>query len=67
MPKPAEQATPDCYVSMSEGKWRVIYQGSPICADQPTMGAVLLAAKQMNVKPADRMWDGDTGMWRPLN
>lgn len=55
---------PDCYLSMSNGMWRVIVRGVPICADKQTMAEALAAAAQMRIQPhITKMWDGDKGEW----
>jgi len=55
---------PNCYLSTSSGKWRVIVRGSPICADKGTKAEALAAAAQMRVQPhSQMMWNGDEGEW----
>lgn len=50
------------YLSFSGGKARIIYQGSPICADT-TFEQAKLAAKQMKVTLAAEAWNGDRAEW----
>lgn len=49
------------YLSYSNNKWRVIYQGLPLCADKATRTEAEAAAKQMKVKLSDTYWNGDIG------
>jgi hypothetical protein len=49
------------YLSFSGNKWRVIYQGLPLCADKATRTEAEAAAAQMKVKLSDTFWNGDTG------
>lgn len=58
------QTTPlKAYLSVSEGKYRVICQGVPISADKDTAAAALAVAKQFRIKLSERMWDGDASVW----
>jgi hypothetical protein len=49
------------YLSYSSNRWRVIYQGLPLCKDMPTRTEAEAAAAQMKVKLSDTYWNGDTG------
>jgi hypothetical protein len=49
------------YLSFSGSKWRVIYQGLPLCADKATRTEAEQVAAQMKVKLSDTYWNGDTG------
>jgi hypothetical protein len=49
------------YLSFSGNKWRVIYQGLPLCADKATRTEAETVAAQMRVKLSDTYWNGDTG------
>jgi hypothetical protein len=49
------------YLSFSGNKWRVIYQGLPLCADKSTRTEAETVAAQMKVKLSDTYWNGDTG------
>ena len=49
------------YLSYSSNKWRVIYQGLPLCADKATRTEAEQVAAQMNVKLSETYWNGDTG------
>lgn len=61
------EAMPPAYLSRSEGKYRVIAQGLPLCADKATAAeAEAAAATAYNVKLAPVFWDGDTGEWKPI-
>lgn len=54
---------PKYYLSTSEGKWRVVFQGSPICPDTDEEGA-RRAAKFVGIDLSHGMiWDGDRGVW----
>jgi hypothetical protein len=53
------------YLSYSSNKWRVIYQGLPLCADKATRAEAEAAAAQMKVKLSDTFWNGDTGEYFP--
>ncbi len=62
---------PTTYLSMSEGKFRVINQGLPVTTDKPTASEALTAAARCAARcfVADGMtvWDGDRGGWRDLS
>lgn len=58
-----EIKSPECYMSFSSGKYRVIVQGQPICNDKETLVEAAAAAKQCNVLFASIAWDGDNGRW----
>lgn len=49
------------YLSYSNNKWRVIYQGMPLCKDMPTRTEAELAAAHLKVKLSDTYWHGDIG------
>lgn len=63
--KHPQDSTPSQYLSTSEGNWRVIYQGMPICADVPSQDQAMAAARQAKLK-IDMCWYGDEGVFRPL-
>jgi hypothetical protein len=54
------------YLSFSGNKWRVIYQGLPLCADKATRTEAEQIAAQMKVKLSAEFWDGDKGDYFPL-
>lgn len=64
--KTSQDCTPKCYLSTSEGLWRVINQGMPICKDMPSREQALAAAKQVGVTPT-ALWDGDEGAFKSLD
>jgi len=49
------------YLSYSSNKWRVIYQGLPLCADKATRTEAEQVAAQMKVKLSPQVWHGDIG------
>lgn len=51
------------YLSTSGGKWRVISQAMPICADKNTPEEALSAAKTMRLVIEAAAWNGDRGEW----
>lgn len=52
---------PTSYLSTSEGSWRVIHQGLPLCRDG-TEPEARACAKRFNVDISHRLiWDGDLG------
>ena len=61
---------PTTYLSMSDGKFRVINQALPVTADKPTASEALTAAARCSarcfVADGDTVWDGDTCSWRDL-
>jgi DNA-binding protein H-NS len=61
----AAEATPPAYLSHSEGKFRVIVQGMPLCSDKATAAEATAAAHAQRVKLAPVYWDGDTATWKP--
>ena len=50
------------YISFSEGKYRIIVGGMPICVDG-TLQNALLAARAMKVSVKPEAWNGDLGEW----
>lgn len=62
-----ERETPPAYLSTSEGFWRVISQGLPICADKKTPAEALTAAEHLKVKIAPAAWNGDRAQWVSLD
>ena len=54
------------YLSFSEGKYRVIIDGLPICNDKDTLLAAIRAADSMKVVLHSLAWSGDKGEWVPL-
>jgi hypothetical protein len=55
--------TPDCYLSTSGGKWRLIYQGLPLCADGSKERAENVARHYKFDPAALETWNGDAGKW----
>ena len=51
------------YLSTSHGKWRVISQAMPICADKDTPMEALAAAETMRLVIDPAAWNGDRGYW----
>jgi hypothetical protein len=68
VPRPTqwEIKVPDCYMSFSGGKYRVIHKGMPICNDKLTMDEATEAVIQLQI-PFTSMssisWNGDMGEW----
>jgi predicted amidohydrolase len=62
-----ERETPPAYLSTSEGHWRVISQGMPICADKATPAEALTAAQNLRVIVAPVAWNGDRAEWVSLD
>jgi hypothetical protein len=62
-----EEATPPAYLSISEGRYRVISQGMPICADKATPADALTAAQSLRVIVAPVAWNGDRAEWVHLD
>lgn len=62
----AAEATPPAYLSRSEGKFRVIAQGMPLCSDKATATEATAAATAQRVKLAPVYWDGDSATWKPI-
>lgn len=58
-----KSADPTTYLSVSEGRYRVIHRGTPISADKKTPEEALAVADQFRLKVSDRIWDGDAGEW----
>jgi hypothetical protein len=50
------------YLSFSEGKYRIIVGGMPICVDG-TLQNALLAARAMKVSVKPEAWNGDRSEW----
>lgn len=62
-----EEATPPAYLSISEGRYRVISQGMPVCADKATPAEALTAAQNLRVIVAPVAWNGDRAEWVSLD
>jgi predicted amidohydrolase len=62
-----EEATPPAYLSISEGRYRFISQGMPICADKATPAEALTAAQNLRVIVAPVAWNGDRAQWVHLD
>jgi len=62
-----ERETPPAYLSTSEGHWRVISQGLPVCADKKTPAEALTAAQNLRVIVAPVAWNGDRAEWVHLD
>jgi hypothetical protein len=62
-----ERETPPAYLSTSEGHWRVISQGLPVCADKKTPAEALTAAQNLRVIVAPVAWNGDRAQWVHLD
>jgi len=62
-----EEATPPAYLSISEGRYRVISQGMPICADKAPPAEALTAAQNLRVIVAPVAWNGDRAEWVRLD
>jgi hypothetical protein len=62
-----EEATPPAYLSTSEGRWRVISHGLPLCADKATPAEALTAAQNLRVIVAPVAWNGDRAEWVSLD
>ena len=54
-------------LSTSEGRWRVLVDGMPICADKGAPAEALAAARQMRVELLPTAWNGDRGVWVELS
>jgi hypothetical protein len=54
------------YLSFSNGNYRVIVQGMPICKDGPPDFA-LRAAASLRVTLQPEAWNGDRGEWVTLS
>lgn len=56
---------PNKYLSYSEGRYRVIYQGLPVSNDKATSREALRAAASVYVlvDQAEPVWNGDRGEW----
>ncbi len=55
---------PAVYLSVSEGRYRIIQGGMPIHSDTASAAEALAIATRYKLKVADRYWDGDAGEWR---
>jgi hypothetical protein len=54
------------FLSFSNGRYRVIVQGMPICRDGSKTDA-LRAAESLRVKLQAEAWNGDRGEWVHLH
>jgi len=61
------ETTVDTYLSHSNGMWRVIHRGMPICADMKRRYEAERAAEQFHLPlTSDYYWDGDANRWTKL-
>ena len=58
-----EIKTPDCYMSFSNGFYKVIQKGMPICDNKKTMVEAASVAMQFKIPMASISWNGDLGLW----
>jgi len=54
------------FLSFSEGKYRIIVDGMPVCNDKATLLEAIRAADSMKVVLHSLAWRGDKGDWVPL-
>jgi hypothetical protein len=58
---------PRDYLSTSDGKWRAISQGMPVCADTPDRERATKCAIQHKLNISHGLvWNGDKGAWEKL-
>lgn len=57
------QTDPKTYLSTSEGLWRVIVDGQPLCRDTDEANARACAARYKIDISHGRVWNGDKGDW----
>lgn len=57
---------PRLYLSTSNGKWRAIYRGLPLCADTDRATAESVVKEFPKETLADVVWDGDLGEFVPF-
>jgi len=62
--KSAVAPDPRDYLSTSEGKWRAISQGVPVCADTSDRDRAVVCARQFKLNLSHGLvWNGDKGAW----
>ena len=66
MPTITKNFVPKSYLSISEGKCRIIYNGSPLCADTTISGA-LECAERLQVDLYREFWNGEHCAWQPMD
>ncbi len=61
---------PDLYISTSAGRFRLIRQGQPVCADKASLQEVKQFASEFasrfKEQLSDNMWNGDIGQFCPV-
>ena len=55
---------PSQYLSKSEGWYRIISGGVPICIDKRTAAEAVAVATMCHIKLPTQVWDGDVAAWR---
>jgi hypothetical protein len=58
-----EIKAPDCYMSFSNGAYRVIHKGMPISDGKKTMVEAAAVAMQFKLTMSSISWNGDMGLW----
>ena len=58
--------TPKCYLSTSDGRWRVISGGLQVCADKPSRDEAMATARALKLTPT-ALWDGDAGVFKEID
>jgi hypothetical protein len=50
---------PQAYLSNTNGMWRLIWKGIPICADTPSRQRAEAVAKQYSIPLPSIIWNGE--------
>jgi hypothetical protein len=53
----------DGYISFSNGKYRVIVAGLPLCIDKESSSEAESVAQLFKVTLLPELWNGDKGAW----
>ena len=64
--KPNLDNPPKNYLSASDGTFRIISQGMPLCSNKSTVREALAVAEQFKIKLSAWAWNGDCGEFIPL-
>ena len=55
------------HLSFSDGHYRIMHMGMPVCADKNSLAEALRVADQFRLELLPVAWNGDLGQWVHLD
>lgn len=55
------------HLSFSDGHYRIVHMGVPVCADKNSLAEALRVADQFRLELLSVAWNGDLGKWVHLD